>query len=385
MRRPSLRSAAAVGDSAGTVPPSRPRPPACTDAGGAVALRRVPPAQSARTAHAGAACLVADIASRVHRTRSVVHLRTLTPARSRSYLPVMTPTLAQLRYLVAVADCRSITSAAASVFVAQSALSRAVQAMERDLGVDLLARRGRGVELTPEGARVVRLARTVLDAVEAIDDIGTAHGNTARTTLNLVTTPTLALDLASDLVPAYSARHPGVDVHLQQYDGREALVQSVTDGRAELALVDLPVDKELSTHYIQEREVVLISPLGCGLPDPMPLRALDGLPMVLPTPGTGRRTEMEAMFSCLGVRPVPSLEVDERLAWVTGVTDGRGSLIWYRDVVLRAFGDRAEIRSFTPPLLRPVGIAHARRPLSRAARAFIAHARHNAPVREPAR
>ncbi|WP_190344279.1 LysR family transcriptional regulator [Streptomyces venezuelae] len=297
----------------------------------------------------------------------------------------MTPTLAQLRYLVAVADCRSITSAAASVFVAQSALSRAVQAMERDLGVDLLARRGRGVELTPEGARVVRLARTVLDAVEAIDDIGTAHGNTARTTLNLVTTPTLALDLASDLVPAYSARHPGVDVHLQQYDGREALVQSVTDGRAELALVDLPVDKELSTHYIQEREVVLISPLGCGLPDPMPLRALDGLPMVLPTPGTGRRTEMEAMFSCLGVRPVPSLEVDERLAWVTGVTDGRGSLIWYRDVVLRAFGDRAEIRSFTPPLLRPVGIAHARRPLSRAARAFIAHARHNAPVREPAR
>lgn len=74
---------------------------------------------------------------------------------------------------------------------------------------------------------------------------------------------------------------------------------------------------------------------------------LDGLPMVLPTPGTGRRTEMEAMFSCLGVRPVPSLEVDERLAWVTGVTDGRGSLIWYRDVVLRAFGSRAEIRSFT--------------------------------------
>ncbi|MEV8531482.1 LysR family transcriptional regulator [Streptomyces sp. NPDC051211] len=296
----------------------------------------------------------------------------------------MTPTLAQLRYLVAVADCRSITGAAASVFVAQSALSRAVQAMERDLGVDLLARRGRGVELTPEGARVVRLARTVLNAVEAIDDIGTAHGNTARTILNLVTTPTLALDLAADLVPGFTARHPAVDVRLQQYDGREALIQSITDGRAELALVDLPLDKDLSTHHIQEREVVLISPLGSRLPDPVPLRLLDGLPMVLPTPGTGRRTEMEAMFSCLGVRPVPSLEVDERLAWVTGVTDGRGSLIWYRDVVLRAFGDRAEIRSFTPPLLRPVGIAHARRPLSRAARAFIAHARHDAPVREPA-
>ncbi|MET9469689.1 LysR family transcriptional regulator [Streptomyces sp. NPDC006544] len=297
----------------------------------------------------------------------------------------MTPTLAQLRYLVAVADCRSITGAAASVFVAQSALSRAVQAMERDLGVELLARRGRGVDLTPEGARVVRLARTVLDAVEAIDDIGTPHAKDARATLALVTTPTLALDLASELVPAFTARHPGIDVRLQQHDSREALVQELAQGRAELALVDLPIDKELSTHHIQEREVVLISPIGSPLPDPLPFRALDGLPMVLPAPGTGRRTEMEAMFSCLGVRPVPSLEVDERLAWVTGVTDGRGSLIWYRDVVLRAFGSRAEVRSFTPPLLRPVGIAHARRPLSRAARAFIAHARHNAPVREPVR
>ncbi|MFD3330640.1 LysR family transcriptional regulator [Streptomyces sp. NPDC058701] len=297
----------------------------------------------------------------------------------------MTPTLAQLRYLVAVADCRSITGAAASVFVAQSALSRAVQAMERDLGVELLARRGRGVDLTPEGARVVRLARTVLDAVEAIDDIGTPHCGDSRAVLTLVTTPTLALDLASDLVPAFTGRHPGVDVRLQQYDSRETLLQELTQGRAELALVDLPVDKELTTHYIQEREVVLISPAGSGLPDPMPFRLIDGLPMVLPTPGTGRRTELEAMFSCLGVRPVPSLEVDERLAWVTGVTDGRGSLIWYRDVVQRAFGSRAEVRSFTPPLLRPVGIAHARRPLSRAARAFIAHARHDAPVREPAR
>ncbi|WP_327308650.1 LysR family transcriptional regulator [Streptomyces sp. NBC_01298] len=297
----------------------------------------------------------------------------------------MTPTLAQLRYLVAVADCRSITGAAASVFVAQSALSRAVQAMERDLGVDLLARRGRGVDLTPEGARVVRLARTVLDAVEAIDDIGTPHGLGARAALSMVTTPTLALDLASELVHTFTERHPGLDVRLHQYDSREAVVEELTQSRAELALVDLPLDKDLTTHYIQEREVVLISPVGSALPDPLPFRALDGLPMVLPTPGTGRRTEMEAMFSCLGVRPVPCLEVDERLGWVTGVTDGRGSLIWYRDVVARAFGSRAEIRSFTPPLLRPVGIAHARRPLSRAARAFIAHARHKAPVREPSR
>lgn len=294
----------------------------------------------------------------------------------------MSPTLAQLRYLVAVADSRSITAAAEALFVAQPALSRAVQAMERELGVDLLSRQGRGVELTQEGARVVRLARTVLAAVEAIEDIGTAA---AGATLHVVATPTLTLDLADYLVPAFMERHPGTDVRLHQQDSREALVEALLNGSADLGLVDLPVDGRLAAHHVQEREVVLVSPPDTRLPDPIPLDRLDGLPLVLPTPGTGRRTEFEAMFGRLQVRPVPSLEIDERLAWVTHVAEGHGSLIWYRDLALRAFGKRAQIRSFRPLLLRQIGIVHARQQLSPAARDFIAHARQKVPAREPTR
>ncbi|MEC4018582.1 LysR family transcriptional regulator [Streptomyces sp. H27-D2] len=297
----------------------------------------------------------------------------------------MAPTLQQLRYLIAVADFRSITAAATSVYVAQPALSRAIQSLERDLGVELLSRRGRGVDLTPEGARVVRLARTVLGAVEAIEDIGAAHGHRPRSTLRVVTTPTLSLDLGTALLPAFAERHPDIDVQLLQHNSREALSQCLADGLADLGLVDLPIGGELASYHLQEREVVLISPAGSGLPDPLPFRRLDGLPMILPTPGTGRRTELEAMFGRLSVRPLPTLEVDERLAWVTGVTGGHGSLIWYRDMALRAFGHGVEVRSFTPPLLRPVGIVHPRHQLSRAAHTFITHALHNAPVREPAR
>ncbi|NUK93781.1 LysR family transcriptional regulator [Streptomyces lunaelactis] len=296
----------------------------------------------------------------------------------------MTPTLQQLRYLVAVADCRSITAAAGSVYIAQPALSRSIQSLERDLGVTLLDRRGRRATLTAEGTRVVRLARTVLDAVEAIEDIRPSHASGSRATLSVAATPTLSLDLATDLVPSFAERHPGIAVRLLQHDSREALVRALVDGAAELGLVDLPVDKDLSTHHLQDREVVLISPPGSGLPDPMPFRMLGGLRMVLPTPGTGRRMELEAMFGRLGVRPVAVVEVDERLAWGTSVVDGRGSLIWYRDMVLRAFGHRVEVRSFPPPMLRSVGIAHPRAPLSHAARSFLSHARHNAPVREPA-
>ncbi len=296
----------------------------------------------------------------------------------------MTPTLQQLRYLVAVADCRSITAAAYAVYVAQPALSRSIQSLERDLGVELLERRTSGARLTPEGARVVRLARTVLDAVEAIKDVRPVHAGCSRAPLTVAATPTLSQDLAADLVPSFAERHPAIDVRLLQHDSREALERALAEGTAELALVDLPVGKELSTHHLQDREIVLISPPGSGLPDPVPFRMLEGLRMVLPTPGTGPRTELDAMFARLGVRPVAVVESDERPACVTSVADGRGSLIWYRDMVLRAFGHRVEVRSFTPPLLRAVDIVHPRRPLSRAARAFLSHARHNAAVREPA-
>ncbi|MGW1378755.1 helix-turn-helix domain-containing protein [Streptomyces sp. NPDC002446] len=190
----------------------------------------------------------------------------------------MALTIQQLRYLVAVADCRSITAAAAAVYVAQPALSRAVQSLERDLDVELVTRKGRGAELTSE---------------------------------------------------------------LLQRSSREGLVRCLTNGSAELGLVDLPGDQELSSHHLQEREVVLVSPPGSGLPEPLPL------------------------------------------AWVASVLGGHGSLLWYRDMALRTFGSRAEVRSFRPALLRPVGIVHARTALSRPARSFLAHAQRTAPVREP--
>lgn len=290
-----------------------------------------------------------------------------------SYVPLMT--LQQLRYLIAVADYGSITAAASAVFVAQPALSRAIRALERELGVELLARDGRGVVFTAEGARVVRLARTILNTVGAIEDIGQNDAPRACEELRVVATPTLAIDLTGVLVPAFAELHPEIHLEVIRRDGREVLVQALCDGVAHLGLVDLPIAEQLKTHRLHQREVVLVSPAELELPDPVPLDRLDGLPMVLSSRGSGRRTEMEAMFAGLGIRPKPALETDERVAWVACVLDGQGSLIWYRDMAERTFGERARIRSFDPALTRMVGLVHLPRPLSRAARAFILFAR----------
>lgn len=65
----------------------------------------------------------------------------------------MAVSLQQLRYFVAVSEERQITAAARRLHMAQPALSQAIHALERDLGVDLPERGRQGVTPTAAGAR----------------------------------------------------------------------------------------------------------------------------------------------------------------------------------------------------------------------------------------
>jgi DNA-binding MarR family transcriptional regulator len=70
--------------------------------------------------------------------------------------------LRHLRYFLAVGEASSFTKAAAQLRVAQPALSRRVQDLEDEIGVDLLRRSPRGVTLTAEGKLYLEEVRELL-------------------------------------------------------------------------------------------------------------------------------------------------------------------------------------------------------------------------------
>src|SRR5690606_25076085 len=80
--------------------------------------------------------------------------------------------LQQLRYVVSTADEGTMTHAAAANHVAQPALSRAIRALEAELGVTVFDRKGRGVRLTGDGAEVVAIARRILADVDRLGAVG---------------------------------------------------------------------------------------------------------------------------------------------------------------------------------------------------------------------
>lgn len=80
--------------------------------------------------------------------------------------------LRHLRYFVAIAEERSFTRAAEGLWVAQPGLSTQVRRLETELGVKLLDRHTRGVDLTPAGALFLERARAALAAADAAARVG---------------------------------------------------------------------------------------------------------------------------------------------------------------------------------------------------------------------
>ena len=76
--------------------------------------------------------------------------------------------LRQMRYFIAVADALNFSRAAESLYVSQSSLSQQIAELEREIGVELMKRSKRSVELTDAGRTMLRLSRNLLNSAEKL-------------------------------------------------------------------------------------------------------------------------------------------------------------------------------------------------------------------------
>ena len=92
--------------------------------------------------------------------------------------------LRQMRYFVAVVDCRSFTEAAEQCFISQSAISQQIRSLERELGVDLIQRKNRRFAVTPAGQYFYSRSREILkqtdDLVREMKSRGEDRGPSLR-------------------------------------------------------------------------------------------------------------------------------------------------------------------------------------------------------------
>ena len=174
--------------------------------------------------------------------------------------------LRQLRYLDAVARRRSFTQAALDLHVAQSALSQQVAQLERELGVELLRRTTRRVEVTEAGELVLARARRALAEADGVRADLDALQGLILGTVRFGGVPQVGAVHPVALIADFTQAHPGVAITVRD-DVASTLLGQLRSGDLDLvlALVD-PADLDgLDGVRLLDEELVVIAPLDHAL------------------------------------------------------------------------------------------------------------------------
>jgi DNA-binding transcriptional LysR family regulator len=151
--------------------------------------------------------------------------------------------LRRLRYFVAVADTLHFGRAAAELRVSQPPLSRAIQALEEEIGAPLFVRTKRRVALTAAGAALLPEAQRLLRQAGQLKEGAqrAARGETGTLALGCISAA--AYNVLPELLPEFHRRYPGVRLALQE-GTTDLQLAALRQGEVDLALVLPPVDDE---------------------------------------------------------------------------------------------------------------------------------------------
>ena len=205
----------------------------------------------------------------------------------------------QLRNFVAVVDCGSMSKAAERVYVAQPALSQQIAGLEAELKTQLLIRSSHGVTPTVAGSALYRRARAILREVEQARTETAQPGAAVSGAVVLGLPSTIIAVLSGPLYKAVRSQYPGIRLHL--IEGMSLhLSELLAHGRLDMAIQFLASETRAVAlrPLIEEDLYVMGSVPGLGPKTATcPLRALDGVPMVLATNAQALRTTVERSFA----------------------------------------------------------------------------------------
>lgn len=172
--------------------------------------------------------------------------------------------LRHLRYFIAVAEAGHITRAAEQLGIQQPPLSLQIKALEKELGVLLLRRKPRGVELTDAGIAFLERARVILNEVERAfaSTRRTARGEQGRVVVGFTASAPFH-PFIPRVIRAYREMSPLVSLALEE-SGSSALVQGLHNEQMDAVFIRSPVADVVGLEVtpLLEEEMVVALPAG---------------------------------------------------------------------------------------------------------------------------
>ncbi len=321
-------------------------------------------------------------------------------------------TLTQLRTFLAVAETGSVRAAAERLVVTQSAVSSCLAALQKDLGLTLVSKDGRGLRLTGAGEIYAGYVRSVLGL---LDEAHTAAvGETEGGTLRIAAVTTAGEQLLPRLLAAFRRSHPGIGL-LLEVGNRERVWSLVAGHEVDLVLGGRPPQGPgrpgMVTHALRPNPLIVVCAAAAaarfpgvaaardaptavdaasagtasaaavrGVPEDAPgdapqvLSWLARQTWLLREHGSGTRATTESFLDSLELTP-STLTVGSNVAVCESAAAGLGVTLISRDAVARELGRGGLVELPTPatPLRRDWCLVSRAGRLPRPARLFVRH------------
>ena len=195
-------------------------------------------------------------------------------------------TLKQLRAFCSVARTGKMTDAADELFLSQSAISLQIKALEEEIDVTLFERRGPRIQLTPDGKKLLDMARPL---VEGMDGLKERYDKDVRGDLEsgkvvIAAGESAIMYILPKLVSTFRERHPKIRVELRNVTSREGL-SMIRQDQVDFAvgsMFDIPGDINYTPLY--SFDPALIMPIGHALAEKTQIQIEDLAPygLILP-------------------------------------------------------------------------------------------------------
>lgn len=150
----------------------------------------------------------------------------------------------QLRYFLAIAEEENITKAAEKLHIAQPPLSQQLKLLEEELGIKLIERNTRKIQLTDVGKKLQHRAEQIVKLMETtvreLKDINEG----LQGTLSIGAVPSSGAALLPERIRSFYAKYPGIDFQIWDGDSNRIL-ELLNRGMIEIGIIRAPFNSEI--------------------------------------------------------------------------------------------------------------------------------------------
>ena len=261
--------------------------------------------------------------------------------------------LKDLKYLVALADTGHFGKAAERTFVRQPTLSAQLKKLEDYLGVKLVERQPKNVQLTEVGKQVVVRARRMLSEGDEIIALARNNTDPFAGRLKLALIPTIGPYVLPRVMPKLRKALPDLRLMLYEYQ-TEALLKKLRDGEIDLGIMALPAPQDgIQSRELYREEFTVALPNGHALGEKSSIKVQDlkGHTLLLLEDGHCLRDQALEVCSRVDVREVEDYRATSLETLRQMVVAGLGITLLPELAVESPFGSQRglAVRRFADP------------------------------------